>query len=419
LFVKEVIILSEDTESNQGQSQGQSQNAGKQEPQKKSTVFLAILLIALVLVGFYTYYWAISPSGQRTLENVKQFFLKYNPVTWYMNMLKQAEDVGQNTWSSKTNATSEVKGLLFKSFKPTSTAEFPQGSPVSLEYGLELKNLEVETLPITVQCAIKGKKFHSQEGKDTGIKVLPSSTITVSGHRIYDDVRCVISSDVTKQLDGTVSVVGSVSFPFKTKGVSLPVYFTTKKVDLGLDGKDFFSYFSIDESQPIRAVYNGEPIEIGIGVSSENKQPVVIGEGRHLLVGLTLRNKWDGFMPKLTELKLEVPKQININKELSQNPNQLCPFVLSRTGDINNEYTIAEEIKKDLKLSSGRLRTFECWFDVKDDLIASDALYSKKLYKANAEYMYHLSNRTAAITIKKIKTEDSKAILSDVIGGAS
>lgn len=403
--------------SQKGSGSGQDNQGNQQQGGGKGVLLTGLVILVLVLLAVYGYYWAMSDSGQRAMSGIKEFISKNNPIKWYMDLISQAEDVGKNEWSSVPNATSSVKGLVFKDFRAVSTAEYPQGSPISLEYVLELQSFEAENLPVTVDCSLRDKGLSSTQSNDgtTGITIKPNREFTVSGNRIYDDVRCLVSPTITQALDGTVAFVGAVKFPFKTKDVSLPVYFTTKNVEMQLNGQDFFSRFKIEESKPIRAVYNGEPIEVGIGVSTENRQPVVIGEGRTPLVGISLKNRWSGYMSQLSELVLEVPREMTISKDLSQNPNQLCPFILSRTGARVNEYRIADEVKGTISISAGRVKTFECWFDVTDDMIDSNSFYTKRAYKVNAEYMYHLENRTTSVTIKKIGGSDGKAITSEVI----
>lgn len=378
-------------------------NKNNQSTKKKSTILLAVFLLSLLLLGTYAYYWFQSPSGQRTLIEIKEFIIKYNPISMFQRMLQEAEDVSKNAWDTNINKTSTVKGIIFKSFKPISTTEFAQGAPISLKYDFELKNTVVENLPLTVSCAIKNKDIKSEPGTETGVKIIPSPIITITGNRIYEEIRCVISSEITQKLKGPITFVGKGSFPFKTKDVILPVYFITKETERGLGKESFFSKFNINEKLPIRAVYQGEPLEVGIGVSANDRQPVVIGEGRHPLIGITLKNRWNGKMTELKGLVLSVPKEMTINQGLSQNPNDICPFVLSSTDNKFNRYRIDSNIMNKIKISSGRIMTFECWFDVVDNLVDSSAYYAKKYYKVDAEYNYEFEEKTTTVSIREIK----------------
>ncbi|MEA3378026.1 MAG: hypothetical protein U9Q69_00135, partial [Nanoarchaeota archaeon] len=56
-----------------------------------------------------------------------------------------------------------------------------------------------------------------------------------------------------------------------------------------------------------------------------------------------------------------------------------------------------------IKISSDRIMTFECWFDVVDNLVDSSAYYAKKYYKVDAEYNYEFEEKTTTVSIREIK----------------
>lgn len=364
---------------------------GKKTARNKS--LWVFMVLALFLVGTYAYYWAASPGGQRSLVMAKNVMSQYNPATWYQKQIGKAQDIG-NIWSSEPVAA-EKKGILFDSFKPTGSEEIPQGSIALFTYGLRLSNAEVTSTPLTMTCEVKDKNLVGQ--------ILPANPMYITGRRITENARCRLPKEMTSSLSGTVEVMGGVSFPFKTEDVRLKVYFTSRAMEDSLpEDDDLFSYMHIDESQPIRAEYKGEPIEIGMGVSTENTQPVVLDETTHPLVGITINNRWDGNMAKLTSLKLTLPKELTINNEISSNPpNEVCPFTLSRQGRETNEYRASEEFIGTFSLASERLRSFECWLDVSPDMLGT-APYVVKEYRADAEYEYELPKQTATITVRKI-----------------
>lgn len=371
----------------------------KEKKTVRSKSLWVFMVLALILLGVYAYYWAASPGGQRMIVQAKNLFMEYNPATWYTKQIAKAQDIG-NVWSAEPVAA-EKKGILFESFRPTGSEEIPQGSIALFTYGLKLSNAEVTRTPLTMTCEVKDKNLAGQ--------VLPANPIYITGRRITEDVRCRLPKEITQSLDGTVEVMGGVSFPFKTEDVRLKVYFTSRAMEDSLpEGQDMFSYMHIDESQPIRAQYNGEPIEIGIGVSTENTQPVILNEGTHPLVGITINNRWDGNMTKLTSLKLTLPRELTINQELSANPNEICPFTLSRQGRETNEYKASNEFISTFSLASERLRSFECWLDVSADFLGN-APYVVKEYRVDAEYEYELPKQTATITVKKIASAEGAA----------
>ncbi|MFA5887997.1 MAG: hypothetical protein WC852_04785 [Candidatus Nanoarchaeia archaeon] len=372
----------------------------------KSKAAFWIVLFLLILLAVYGYYWAASPGGQRSMFQLKNAIAPYNPVTWYSTEIAKAQDIG-NIWTSEPTAV-EKKGILFESFKPVGSEEIPQGTLALFTYGLRLSNAEVSRTPVTLTCDIKGKDLKGD--------ILPTNPIYITGKRITENARCRLSKELTSALSGTVEVEGGASFPFKTEDVKLKVYLTSRAMEDSLpDDEDFFSYMNIQETQPIRAQYNGEPVEIGIGVSTENTQPVVIEEGINPLVGITINNRWDGKMTNLTSLTLTLPKELTINEEVSSYPpNEVCPFTLSRQGYITNEYKASGEIIESISLESGRLRSFECWLNIAPELLGS-APYVVKEYAVDAEYNYQLPTQTATITVKKIASADGGSGMGEAV----
>ncbi len=377
---------------------------GKKTTQNK--FLFAIIVLALILLAVYGYYWIASPGGQRNVFQFKNAIAPYNPVTWYSTEIAKAQQIG-NIWTSEPTAV-EKKGILFESFKPVGSEEIPQGTLALFKYGLKLSNAEVSRTPVTLTCDIKGKELKGD--------ILPANPMYITGKRITENARCRLSKEITNSLSGTVEVQGGASFPFKTEDVKLKVYFTSIAMENSLpDDKDFFDYMNILESQPIRAQYNGEPVEIGIGVSTENTQPVVIEEGMNPLIGITINNRWDGKMTNLTSLTLTLPKELTINDVVSSNPpNEVCPFTLSRQGRDTNEYKASSEIIESISLDSGRLRSFECWVDVAPELLGT-APYVVKEYAVDAEYNYQLPTQTATITVKKIASADGGSDIGEVV----
>lgn len=356
-----------------------------------------LFVLVLVIVGVYVVYHFLSPAGQRQLTEAKLFVHEYNPASWYKGKLLEAQSIG-DVWGTN-DVAEEKKGVLFEGFSSRTGAQVPQGVPVTFAYDIKLSNTEVSNLKLAMGCKVKGKDIEGD---------INENPMIVSGRRMTKYARCTLPAEVTQGLSGTVEVEGSVSFPFKTEDVRIKVYFTGEETEMGLpEGEDFFEYMGIDESQPILAEYHGEPVEIGLGVSVNNQQPVVLSEGFNPLVGISLSNQWSGKMSKLASMKLELPKEVTINQEISKSPSRLCPFVLSRQGTDKNEYRADESFIQDIKLSTGdeKSTAFECYLDVSPELLGTSE-YAVKEYKAEAEYEYELEPKTAVITVKSATGEE-------------
>ncbi|MBU2637660.1 MAG: hypothetical protein KJ955_01680 [Nanoarchaeota archaeon] len=376
----------------------------------KSHVLGTVFVLALVLVGVYAVYWGLSPEGKRSLTEVKITAQEYNPYTWYKGKVLEAQGIG-DVWESKS-VTKEQKGVLFDGFSSGSGVRVTQGMPMTFAYDIKLANTKVSNLKLTMGCKIKGKDIEGD--------IIPSNPLIISGSRITDYVRCTFPGEITRGLSDTVEVEGTVNFPFKTEDVRLKVYFTSEAMERGLpEGVDFFEYRGISESQPIRAEYKGEPVIIGIGASVNEIQPVVLREGFNPLLGISLTNEWKGVMTKLTSLKLEIPREMALLKELAGqqvSPTSMCPFVLSRQGNERNEYKADESFIQDIVLKDGdeKSTSFECYLDADPELLGN-AEYIIKEYKVDAEYEYELPSKTVAITVKALPGQEGSAVSASLI----
>ncbi|MDI6737502.1 MAG: hypothetical protein QME12_03210 [Nanoarchaeota archaeon] len=370
---------------------------GKEQQKSYALGIVFVFLFALLII--YGFYWASSPGGERTLVQFKNIISPYNPVTWYKTQIGKAQSIG-NIWTAEPVAV-EKKGILFESFTSMTSEEITQGSIAQFKYGLKLSNVDLPPTPVTMSCKVKGKEL---EGR-----VVPNPLI-IKGKRLTDSAQCWLSKEITSSLSGTVQVEGGISFPFKTEDVRLKVYFTSRAMEDSLPKEqDFFDYMNIDERQPIRAKYNGEPISIGVGVSVENIQPVLLEEGINPVVGISLRNEWDGDMSNLISLKLTLPKELTINQELSPSPSEVCPFMLSRQGTETIEYKASGQFLEGFRLEPEGSKSFECRLDVSPDFLGR-APYIVKEYRVDAEYEYAMppaknkEGKTATITLKKVES---------------
>jgi len=368
---------------------------GKETVRRRSSnILFIILVLALFLGGIYGYFWVQSSSGERALSNAGTKIGEYtHKITDLFSFQKAEERVG-NIWSAKTNYTKT--GILFKDFKFVGSAELPKGSPIILSYDLSIENTQVEELPLEVSCNIRNNDQIFPE-------ILPNNPVTISGRSITENIRCRIPKEQAEKIEvGTHQIEGAVKFPYETKDVSLKVYYTSEEVDKEfLDKEDFFDYYDIDEDLPIRTQYNGEPVEIGIGVNSENIQPVVLSPDNIPLIGITLSNKWDGTMMNLSDFVITLPTGLDINKELSQNPNVLCPFEKARSGKTTTEYVASPSYIQDIVINRDRSFTFECWLTA-DTGMLGNAIYTTKEYKASAKYKYELPKKAVSFTVKDI-----------------
>ena len=368
-----------------------TQHSGRAREFTWTRLAFLLFVFALLTIAVYGYYYLQSPQGLIFITNVQVKLREYNPFNLIEKWLERAQDIG-NVYGATANSTSSEKGIVFKDFKLVGSEQIPQGAPAYVRYDVRIINDFLRRVPVKLYCGIRDK--------DILLELRPSDTIQLSGSRVTEEARCYIDGEITRQLEGSQEIVGRISFPYKTENVGLNVYFVSDAVYNELrEGEDFFSHYGISESNPVRPLYNGEPVEIGIGVSSENLQPVVLREGVSPLVGITLRNSWDGRVVALYDLKLQLPEGVEINKDLSQNPNLLCPF--EEQPNARNEYGIASHLKNSITIDPGRSHTFECWLNA-IDVLEPGTPYTKRQYKVSAEYEYESRNRTATLLVRSL-----------------
>lgn len=364
--------------------------------------FLFILVLAAViflLVVAYSYF--TSDAGQRKLQQIGEIVRTYNPIAIYKHQLDIAQQTG-NIWTAESNLSQVQAGILFKDFSAVGSKEIPQGSPFVAAYKVALQGVTLESTKIKFSCIIQDpsgllKGVLMENGTSL---IVPSDEVEVSGKTFRENVRCIIPPEATQNMEGTYQLKGKLSFPSATKNVKLNVYFTTQErlANEGIDYADFFNEFKIDESLPIRAQYNGEPVEIGMGVSTDNEQPVLVGNG---LLGITLTNRWDGKVTRINDLTVSLPESVMIDSELTKNPNLQCPLSSSGSSRGRNEYSMDEAFKA-VEIKKGLSQTYECFLKIDESVLGADEPYTKKAYVVNAEYQFESDEKALPFTVKKV-----------------
>lgn len=354
---------------------------------------LYITLILLLIAGaLFSYYYLTSPAGARTLLRAREVVVY--PITKYQDLLTRAELVGKGAPGADVNVSR--RGLIFKDFKAIGSREIIQGSTLLFAYDLDVVNENFPSMPLDVDCWImyQNKKIQGQ--------IIPANPM-VSG-RFVREIRCQFIGEQTKDLLGSNTVRGTVSYPYWTKDVTLDVYFTSESTynNLLRTGEDFFRYFGIRDRSP-KIVYQGEPIEVQIGVSTDNRQPVVLFEDFNPVVKIFLINQGGGKMEKLTNLILKIPRELTINREYSPHPSLFCPFSQNyRTEGEYNVYTLDPLYRDHFEVDRAGHVDFECFLDVGQGFMA-DELYVRKNYIVEAYYTYQLMERSEHITVKKVE----------------
>ena len=374
-------------------------------------IFIIFIFVCiLLLTGAMTYVG--TEQGKRALLEIDEFWAKNNPVNWYLGLIE--EQATADIWGTKTNTSSLKKGLDLVDMISISGGTIPPGKDFQVRYDFRLWEIDDYYGVDNVQffCEL----HDASDDFVTLGEVTPS--YTMSFVRENDVILCEINGDDTGDLDGAHSVVGWMQFPFRTEDVTLKVYFTTDKIYNSLieDKKDFFESFDIPESRPIQAVYNGEPLRVAIGVtpSGVGEQPVIVGGegiGNYPTLGIHLENEWVGSVKDIYEFYVYLPKGIEIDSDLSDNPSFSCPFEKVGTLEGKNIYSMSEDTKDEL---FGHLlerdiailgkveyteneRNFLCFLDIEESFVAED--YEIDEYIVDIEYLYKVDPEEAVVDI--------------------
>lgn len=384
-------------------------------PPRKHSGFHTIVTLGIIFLvfvgGIYAFYYFSSSAGQRTATSVWGTVTK--PVyDLYNYIVQQTTSAGTAFYTADTNATAEKYGVDFVKFESVSSKKIPGGSMASFRYVVSLGE-NVQNTPLTLQCMVD-----PQDVVYGDIKKTPEGVIQLSSENpaIANNLRCSFKTKAGNE-DRTVTVKGTMSATIPTQRASLKVYLLAKSEYEALKGQDFFKVNNKPDKLPIKAVYNGEPVEIGIGVSGgENEQynqPVVVGQDYNPMVGIGLTNRWNGKVTKINSLTLFLPEGISIDTGKSPK-NDLCPFGEGAPSSTNPKiivYTADTSLLGNvLPFGSGETdsyRKFECYLNINDDLVAGKKAGLQTSYHVDIGYDYVFAEKSDVITVAKSQTAEN------------
>jgi hypothetical protein len=396
-----------------GGSSSSSSDSDKKGP-KLTSVVMIIGLILILIVGFVTINaYGKTEQGRTTLLKVSEAVQEYNPVTWYFDLLQDQKVL--DVWDADTNRSSTIRGIELVGMMPASgvlggSVSVPQGNMFEAFYDVEFH--EVDDFSFNVEFFCEVENGITGEMKGTG-DIIPYAQF--SNFQKGQPVSCRIED--TSEYDVLAyNIAGWMEFPFETRDVTLPVYFASEGVYNVLLEKDedFFDYYGIDESGTIRAMYNGEPVKVGIGMSysGAEEQPVFVKESVSPAIGIHIENAWDGEVVDLTDMYFYIPKGIKVNSDLSGNPaSHTCPFEYIGVADDMNIYRLDQETKEEIFTSYyetdlpilgetglyGNERNFLCWLEIEEGFAGT--LYTEKEYIVDVDYIYKTNKKITQMNI--------------------
>ncbi|MEM4245149.1 MAG: hypothetical protein QXR60_03020 [Candidatus Nanoarchaeia archaeon] len=392
-----------------------------QPPKKKMRglgfILTIVILFMLVFGGLYAYYYLTSPGGQRFLGNVATTY--QGVQSFFVDLFVQKPREVGTIFTAETNKTSMDYGVKFTKFESVGSKRIPAGSTASFKYVVTVGE-NVGNVKLNLACNVEPKDVVSG-----GINLIPNEPLKLSTENsaMANNLRCTFKTNENIEEDRTVTVKGKINFDVSDQRTSLKVYLLSQKEYEAFEGKDFFKENNIDEKLPIKAVYNGEPVEVGIGVSENLKQPVVVGDDYPVpLVGISLINRWDGKVTKIRKMLLFLPEGVTINKEMSPQ-SDLCPFSEGTSRGKYVEYIADEAILSNLPaFGSGEennYQNFECWLKIEKSLVEGRKAGLETAYHTEISYDYSFNEKSDVITVSKRQTTPTASANESIEGGAS
>ncbi len=393
--------------------------SSKKSPIKIVTIFVLVLVV--IALGFYGFAWISSPKGKFMIAQASEKFKAV--LEWYPTQLQRAQEVG-NVWKTSKNDTAEKVGIIFNGLDVVGNRIIPAGSIAVLRYDLDV-GVGVNKIPLDLECNVDTPSEVKLKDLVKKIQIIPPKpVVSTDDPSSYSDIHCRID---TKKIprDLMMDVEGKISFPVEKQRSSIPVYFASKNE---LSGKDFFEKMGIPEKYPIRAKYNNEPVELGIGVSTENVQPVKVGDDIvSPSIGISLRNSWNGRVTEIREMNLFLPKGVKINKKYSPK-DILCPFgdpiptalgtrvkysadpaELAKIPGFGKGVNWTKLNEEGIKMETLRTyHSFFCWLEV-DENILQGSSYVLKDYMVDISYTYESDTKSETVMIKSFNLIDDSS----------
>ncbi len=365
-----------------------------------------VLTLLIVFVGVFAVLYGVSyaetPEGQRFIAKVES--LPAKGIAEIEDILWKPAEIAKATWTAEINRSNEGYGITFVNFQSVGSKKIPAGSTASFKYVVGV-GAGVENINLNLDCKVDPKEVVRGD-----VSKMPKDTLKISTENpaTANNLRCnFLTNDEIKE-DRTVTVKGLMSFSIPVQRTSLKVYLLSSKEYEDLKGKDFFVVNNKQDKLPIKAVYNGEPVEVGIGVSDDSKQPVVIGSNYPIpLVGISLINKWDGKVTSIDSLSLILPDGVSIDSTMSP-PTESCPFSDGIPYNKVVKYDADKDLLKNIPpFGSGESSTFqnfECWLKVDDKLVEGREAGLETAYHVDLGYSYAFNEKSDIITVVKRKS---------------
>lgn len=376
---------------------------------------MVVFLLALILGGIFYFgnLYLLTVPGESYTEKFKSVWTNFGtviktPFTKIAEYQKKYEAAltGDYFTGQVDKNKHEPIGVYLENIK-ASDPYFYSDEPIIIWGTLNAKVLD-EEVNVKLSCDIKGDK-----GEITP-EFLEIPGINISSYE-EEDFECTLPAQPKEALH--IARVYA-DFNFKTMAY-VKGYFIdkTRMRSMTREGIDILGQYGITDKNPI-AVYSNGPVGIGMQIET-GKQPIGIytepskGDLNEISLGVTLNNRWEGAIEKITNLTIKVPEGLTIE---NYDCGREYIFMAQSCHGTGSPIKECEEGYKLYKLIGSKIpkdknfETFKCNFGVDQNLeLLGTTPISTRYFKVVAEYDYKL-NKSTTVTVKKSETAVSSKL---------
>ncbi len=284
--------------------------------------------------------------------------------------------------------------------------------------GIFIENIEastpiiLENEEVTFWARLRGKTLENNIEVEMGCNSSKSNENKESVNEefnIYSYEQKDIDCKFSGLESGATKITFWANYNFETLAYNKAYFMDQDRIRaLRKQGLDPLNEYDIRDTDPI-AVYTNGPVHIGIGTTYS--QPIAIkpnGE-RLAVLGVTLENKWEGKIKKVTNLEIQVPKSIELKdcdytfvESGTDGCLTRCQGIEECKNDCNNYwfYQLSDE-GLDKIGTVDKYQTFKCGiYAYSSSDILDGSPISTKYFRVIAEYDY-LAEAYRTFYIKK------------------
>ena len=280
---------------------------------------------------------------------------------------------GEEYYEGEEEQTKEDYGVFIEDLEPSS-ANIQEGDQINIWGFVRVQMAEEQDREVELECNSENK-----ENPGTYIQgdINPQKFLSIGND--YKDLSCRFDENAFKE--GYRKINFLVKYDFSTSS-RIKMYFTDqeRKDTMRREGIDILDEYGITDKNPI-AIYTNGPIHLGI---SSPPMPIGLEETSSEngpTIGFTLEMKWEGKIKKINDLKLYLPKGLELNSKS-------CDYEFSTPKEEDSFYVY--QINKQINPEGiGDYLTLKCRTKIKDkNLLIGDVPVSTKYVKVFANYEF-------------------------------